>query len=247
MFDNADDPGIGLQQHFPNRAHGRILVTTRSRDIALLAKGSGFDYNVSAVELVEGLQLLTSVSRTNDQSLSDEEKSAEIGILQVLMKNVLDNALAIVQAGAYIWRVSCSFVHYLDLYTKQPQVMLKKCGQMPVKVDDYQKTVYATWKMSYSLLGDRVKQMFWLLAYLKRGQITESLFQHPTTLSEVEKGPLVHVSQYLSLFLDKNHEWDLDAFMAVMMELVSCSLISVDRVMYLYRTGRGQQYLIRLN
>ncbi|KAG9088863.1 hypothetical protein FRC06_001810 [Ceratobasidium sp. 370] len=233
MFDNADDPTLGLQQYFPSGTHGRILVTTRSRDIALLAKGPGSDYNVSAMEPAEGLQLLMTVSRMNEQTLSDEEKCAAIGILQA----VEYLALAIVQAGAYVWRVSCSFVHYLDLYVKQPQVTLEKYGQMPVKVDDYQKTVYATWTMSYSLLGDRAKQMLWLLAYLKRDQITESIFRyaaagikmHRITPSEDEEEPAAYVSRYLNSFLDENNEWSTDAFMAVMTELVSCSLISVDR------------------
>ncbi|KAG9087057.1 hypothetical protein FS749_003202 [Ceratobasidium sp. UAMH 11750] len=236
MFDNADDPSIGLSQYFPSGTHGCILVTTRSRDIALLAKGPDSDYNVSAMEPAEGLQLLMTVSRMNDQTLSDEEKSAAIGILQA----VGYLALAIVQAGAYVWHVSCSFTHYLDLYAKQPQMTLEKYSQMPVKVDGYQKTVYATWKMSYGLLSDRAQQMLWLLAYLKRDQITEHLFRHAAagvkvfqnrmTPSEDDQEPLAYVSQYLNLFLDTNHEWDIDAFMAVMGELVSCSLISVDRV-----------------
>ncbi|KAG9093323.1 hypothetical protein FS749_014584 [Ceratobasidium sp. UAMH 11750] len=236
MFDNADDPSIGLSQYFPSGTHGRILVTTRSRDIALLAKGPDSDYNVSAMEPAEGLQLLMTVSRMNDQTLSDEEKGAAIGILQA----VGYLALAIVQAGAYVWRVSCSFAHYLDLYAKQPQVTLEKYSQMPVKVDDYQKTVYATWKMSYSLLSDRAQQMLWLLAYLKRDQITEDLFRHAAagikvfqnrmTASEDDQEPLAYVSQYLNLFLDTNHEWDTGAFMTVVAELVSCSLISVDRI-----------------
>ncbi|KAG9078939.1 hypothetical protein FRC06_008040 [Ceratobasidium sp. 370] len=234
MFDNADDPSLGLQQYFPSGTHGRILVTTRSRDIALLAKGPGSDYNVSAMEPAEGLQLLMAVSRMNDQTLSDEEKSAAIGILQA----VEYLALAIVQAGVYVWCVSCSFVHYLDLYVKQPQVALEKYGQMPVKVDDYQKTVYATWTMSYSLLGDRAKQMLWLLAYLKRDPITESIFRHAAagikmhriTPSEDQKELAAYALRYLNSFLDENNEWSTEAFMAVMTELVSCSLISVDRV-----------------
>ncbi|KAG8794695.1 hypothetical protein FRC12_022419 [Ceratobasidium sp. 428] len=82
VIDNADDPSIGLQQYLPKGTHGRILITTRNRDIALLAKGPGSDYNVSGMEHAEGLQLLMTVSRMDDQTLSDEERTAATTILK---------------------------------------------------------------------------------------------------------------------------------------------------------------------
>ncbi|KAG8784163.1 hypothetical protein FRC12_018914 [Ceratobasidium sp. 428] len=84
VFDNADDSSLNLESYFPKRTHGRVLITTRTRDIALLAQGPDSDYNVSSMEPEESRQLLLAVARVNLSTLSDEDKNTANTIVQVL-------------------------------------------------------------------------------------------------------------------------------------------------------------------
>ncbi|KAG9085221.1 hypothetical protein FS749_004604, partial [Ceratobasidium sp. UAMH 11750] len=173
VFDNADDSALDLQKYFPKGPHGRVLITTRARDVALLAKGPNSDYNVSSMEPEESLQLLLTVARSDLVTLSNENREAATALVQDL--GYL--ALAVVQAGAYIWRTSCDFIQYRNMYQRQPQQILEKYSQILVKVSDYEKTVYNTWRMSYGLLSERAREMLWLMAYLQRDRITQDIFQ----------------------------------------------------------------------
>ncbi|KAG8748443.1 hypothetical protein FRC12_013841 [Ceratobasidium sp. 428] len=148
VFDNADDSSLDLEKYFPKGTHGRVLITTRTRDIALLAQGPDSDYNVSSMEPEESLQLLLAVARVNLSTLSDEDKNTANTIVQDLGHL----PLAVVHAGAYMWRTSCTFSSYRQLYKERPQQILDRHTKMPVNVSGYERTVYATWKMSYDLL-----------------------------------------------------------------------------------------------
>ncbi|KAG8724762.1 hypothetical protein FRC09_014598 [Ceratobasidium sp. 395] len=83
VFDNADDSSLGLQRYFPKGRHGKILVTTRSREVVPLAQGSNSDYNVSSMEPEESLQLLVTVARLDLATLLDEEKHDAASLTQV--------------------------------------------------------------------------------------------------------------------------------------------------------------------
>ncbi|KAG9073554.1 hypothetical protein FS749_015005 [Ceratobasidium sp. UAMH 11750] len=240
VFDNADDSALDLQKYFPTGTHGRVLITTRARDVALLAKGPSSDYNVSSMEPEESLQLLLAVARSDLATLSNENKEAATALVQDLGHL----ALAVLQAGAYIWRTSCDFVQYRNMYDKRPQQILETYSQMPLKVWDYEKTVYNTWRMSYDLLSERAREMLWLMAHLQRDRITQEMFQRAagriTTfepslpLNDIDRRALDNTKSFLDGFLDSDGTWDLGAFLTTITEIMSCSLISFDRVSGVY-------------
>ncbi|QRV95554.1 kinesin light chain [Ceratobasidium sp. AG-Ba] len=234
IFDNADDPSLNLHRYFPAGANGRILITTRSRTVAFLAQGPEPECHVSKMESQEALELLLKVSKRNEQ-LSREESDAGISLVEDL--GCL--ALAIVQAGAYIWSTSCSFIHYLDIYSRQPREVLEKHGNVLLHITGYEKTVSTTWEMNYKRLSKRAQGMLWLLAYLKPDGISQEIFRRAAShidrkpvlpLNTVNARALDRVKSYLRPFLTANKEWKCNLFTDVMTEIMSYSLISYDRV-----------------
>ncbi|KAG8698759.1 hypothetical protein FRC09_007045 [Ceratobasidium sp. 395] len=251
VFDNADDASLDLQAYFPKGAHGRVLVTTRARDIALLAQGPDSDSNVSSMELEESLQLLLAVARVNTATLTNEDRDTARAIVQDLGHL----ALAVVHAGAYIWRKSCTFGSYRQLYEERPQQILDGHTRMPANISGYERTIYATWKMSYDLLDERAKHTLWLLAYLQRDRITVEMFRRAATgmtnfeptlpLSDNDWDALDETKLYLYSFLRSDGAWDLDLFLTTMAEIQSCSLISFDRANRTYELHPLVQEWIR--
>ncbi|KAG8784162.1 hypothetical protein FRC12_018913 [Ceratobasidium sp. 428] len=126
---------------------------------------------------------------------------------------------------------------------------------MPVNVSGYERTVYATWKMSYDLLDEHAKKMLWLLAYLQRDRITVEIFRRAATrttkfkpilpLSDIDQDALNETNSYLSSFLRSDGAWDLDLFLTMMAEIQSCSLISFDRANETYELHTLVQEWIR--
>jgi hypothetical protein len=100
VFDNADDPTVGLQDYFPKGSHGRVLITTRSRDIVSLTRGPDSAYNVSSMESDEALQLLLGTARLEYESLSEDEKGSAASLVQVRCRIACDHLLTL---GASIW------------------------------------------------------------------------------------------------------------------------------------------------
>ncbi|KAG8753516.1 hypothetical protein FRC12_011515 [Ceratobasidium sp. 428] len=82
VFDNADDSSLGLQNYFPAGRCGRILITTRSRDVVPLARGPSSDYNVSSMEPEESLQLLLAVARLDLATILSQEKDDATALIE---------------------------------------------------------------------------------------------------------------------------------------------------------------------
>jgi hypothetical protein len=153
-------------------------------------------------------------------------------------------ALAIVHAGAYIWRLNRTIREYREMFLNRRQATLERYSEIPVKVDGYQKSVYTTWYISYQQLSTRAQQLLWLMAYLHHDNLTEDIFRRAVIKSQTYQ-PVIpasneetqvqqHVTEYLGLYLDSTGAWDTGAFLSVMAELMSYSLISYDRVNAVY-------------
>ncbi|QRV95549.1 kinesin light chain [Ceratobasidium sp. AG-Ba] len=234
VLDNADDPSIDLRSYLPAGVYCRIIITTRSRDLTFLKQGPSSEYNVSSMEPEEALDLLFTMTRSDFESLTNQERETATALTQDL--GLL--ALAIVQAGAYICRTSCGFANYREMYAMRPKEILEKYSCKPMELGSYEKTVYRTWVMSYSMLTKRAQRMLWLLAYLQRDRISEVIFCRAVTGSkhfqpsfpptETEYEALVNLKEYLSSFL-LDGKWNLDDFLAVMTEISSYSLVLYDR------------------
>ncbi|KAG9080294.1 hypothetical protein FRC06_006822, partial [Ceratobasidium sp. 370] len=236
VFDNADDPSLDIRSLFPSGDHGSILITTRISQLALLAQGPDPECGVFSMHPDEALKLLLKTARLESGQMSEAEHNAAIELLQEFGHL----ALAIAHAGAYIWSSKCTIIQYHSMFLKQRRTTLERYQSLLVKVDSYQRSVYTTWYMSYGLLSRRAQHLLWLMAFMYHDNITEELFRRAglnaqtykfrVPPSDAETGVYTYIKDVLQPYLDSNGSWDSGAFLAVMAELLSYSLISYDQV-----------------
>ncbi|CUA75393.1 Nephrocystin-3 [Homo sapiens] [Rhizoctonia solani] len=243
IYDNADTPSTNIRQYIPGGRHGSILITTRLPDLARLAKGPGSVCHMSGMSYEDGLALFMKTACMEDLDLGENDISAA----EALIKDFGTLALAIVHAGAYIAHSSgMSFAKYRELFLSQRQRMLELYGELPdsVKLDDYGKTVYTTWRMCYDQLQPESRTMLWLISYLHYTHVSEEIFQrasqnmhrryYPLPLGDLESQAQNHVKQFLSEFLTADGQWDTVKFIGVMADLKLYSLVDYDRMNVAY-------------
>ncbi|KAJ7742643.1 hypothetical protein B0H16DRAFT_1464083 [Mycena metata] len=120
LFDNADNPGINLNDYIPQCNHGNIIITSRNPGICVYA---GSDSLVSDMEEEDAVALLLKSALQKATSRTDQIAAEIVKALHYL-------PLAVVQASAFIsksriwmaiwlfmWRIKhnslyCSFLHY---------------------------------------------------------------------------------------------------------------------------------------
>ncbi|QRW06373.1 kinesin light chain [Ceratobasidium sp. AG-Ba] len=235
IIDNADDPKVDIRQYFPAGDTGSILVTTRIEGHVLFAQGQDADYQVSSMRQDEAMALLLKTARIKESELTITERQAAGQLLEDL--GYL--ALAIVQAGAYMFSSKQSIDQYLRMFTQHRRLILEKYTTLPVQVDGYQKSVYTTWHMSYEQLGANAQRLLRLVAFMYRSSIVEDIFRRAATQikgyepeipeTETEKEMRKYVTACLEPYLDSTGAWNSSAFVDTMTELLSYSLISYDR------------------
>ncbi|KAG9119756.1 hypothetical protein FRC07_005066 [Ceratobasidium sp. 392] len=221
VFDNADDPDLGVPKFIPGGSHGSVLITTRLRTLAVLGRpdGSGSECSVGGMSADEALELLLRKARMQGQELSSEETEA---------------ATKLVQIGIAKYRKQC---------LEQTQAALDKYSKLPGVVEEYERTVYTTWVMSYERLSPPTQQALRLMSHLHHDGITKNIFARaaenrtrapaiPSNHEEVASRK--YVLDHLDLYLDKDGRWSSNVFSAIMDELVLYSLIDYDRVNEVY-------------
>ncbi|KAG9078088.1 hypothetical protein FS749_009953 [Ceratobasidium sp. UAMH 11750] len=235
VFDNADDPSVRITDLFPGGNHGSILVTTRIPGMAVLAQGPSSDFGVSSMEPGDALELLLKTAGMREIVLEE----AECNAANELLESFGHLALAIVQAGAYIRCSQRTIYQYRDMFVKHRKATLERYDEVLVKVDNYQKSVYTTWHMSYQLLSARSQRLLHLVAFMHHNDITEDIFRRAAVnlpeykpaipATDEETSIKVYVMEFLELYLDSTGAWDSGAFLTTMTELTSYSLMSYNR------------------
>ncbi|KAG8744012.1 hypothetical protein FRC10_010991 [Ceratobasidium sp. 414] len=237
VFDNADDPDLGLPKFIPGGSHGSVLITTRLRTLITLGRphGPGSSCAVGGMDAEEGLELLLKKAHMQEQVLSGEEVDAAIN----LVKDLGYLALAIVQAGAYILCTQINISKYRKQCLEHTRAALERYSELLGNIEEYEKTVYTTWVMSYERLKPRTQQLLGLMAHLHHGGITEDIFRRATSNREREQvippdeeeaSSWKYVRDYLTTFLDPDEGWDSNVFSSTVDELLLYSLVDYDRV-----------------
>ncbi|QRV95837.1 kinesin light chain [Ceratobasidium sp. AG-Ba] len=236
IIDNADDPKVDIRQYFPTGDTGSILVTTRIDQYALLSQGPKSEHMVSSMRPDEAMELLLRTAKIEAHDLTTEVHEAAVRLLESL--GYL--ALAIVQAGAYMFSSKRTIVEYLDMFTHHRQQTLEKYNQLLVRVDNYQKSVYTTWHMSYILLSIHAQRLLHLMAFMHHTDISEDTFRRAATTlktykpivpeTERESEARAYLTSCLQPYLDSSNAWNSSVFLDTMAGLLSYSLISYDHV-----------------
>src|SRR3984957_8106013 len=147
-------------------------------------------------------------------------------------------ALAVVQAGTYISRFECGLRRYLEMYRECRGELLEEYRTQVQKIDDYERTVYTTWLMSFEQLSPQAATFFKICAFLHHDGISEAIFQHgacnlanyvldlPATNQELDS--LSAAKDFMNWFRTTEGLWDTQKFLDVIIEIRSYSLIDFD-------------------
>ncbi|KAJ7735165.1 P-loop containing nucleoside triphosphate hydrolase protein [Mycena metata] len=219
LFDNADDPGINLNDYIPQCNHGNIIITSRNPEMCVYA---GSDSLVSDMEEEDAVTLLLK-SALQKATSHTEQIAAEI------VKALHYLPLAVVQAGAFISK-SRNLDGYLALYMKnQAQLLSEKPAQSH---DRYAWTVYTTWQMSFDRLTPPAAMLLQHCSFLHYNGISEEIFRYASRYQFPSGGPskeeIQEPLEFLSRFLRPTGEWDSLQFFNTINEIQSYSLISFD-------------------
>jgi len=143
-------------------------------------------------------------------------------------------ALAVIQAGAYIFRSGCDIGLYLDLYQTRRGELLEEYRNYEQKMDNYEWTVYTTWQLSFERLKTHAAQAAVFLqhcAYLHHEGFSQALFQNAavniTFPFDQEPTSLCNAKDLLGLFVTSG-TWDTHKFLKLLGEIRSYSLIDLD-------------------
>src|ERR1700722_8394909 len=147
-------------------------------------------------------------------------------------------ALAIVQAGAYISKSECGLGRYLEMYRERRGTLLEEYRTQVQKIDDYERTVYTTWLISFEQLSQQAATFFKICAFLHHDGISEAIFQNaacnlanyvpdlPATNEELVS--LSAAKDFMNWFRTTEGLWDTQKFLNIIIEIRSYSLIDFD-------------------
>ncbi len=153
IVDNADDMEVvigskgkhGIYQYIPNSESGRVVFTTRSREVAVAVAGSDI---IDLREMTqEEATAFMKTSLTRKELLQDEETTVE------LLRELTYLPLAIAQAVAYLNQNQISVRKYLGLLrgTEESKVSLLSRGfHDRTRYEGLQNAVATTWLVSFA-------------------------------------------------------------------------------------------------
>ncbi|KAE8418203.1 hypothetical protein BDV36DRAFT_295425 [Aspergillus pseudocaelatus] len=152
IFDNADDMDMwtkssnrapALKDLMPRTEQGRIIFTTRNRQLAV--KLAPTEISISKVDEETGIKML-------QMALPGEDLSDDRGIAVALLSQLTFLPLAIMQAAAFIKENSISLGDYLTLLQEQePEVveLLSEDFETEGRYQDVPNPVATTWLVSF--------------------------------------------------------------------------------------------------
>ncbi|KAJ6547806.1 hypothetical protein DFH09DRAFT_1087554 [Mycena vulgaris] len=219
FFDNADDPQINLNKFLPQCKHGNILITSRNPRLRGYA---GSHSLVSNMEETDAVALLL-------KSCAEDITPRKTELATEIVKALSYLPLAIIQAGAFILK-SGTLSNYLNLYAENQARLLSE--QLDQSHDDYGRTVYTTWQISFEQLSKPAATILQLCSLLHYKGISEEIFSWASAYQFPPNGPtkeeLQDPLEFLSQFTGPTGVWNSLHFLDVMNEITSYSLANFD-------------------
>ncbi|CAE7076101.1 unnamed protein product [Rhizoctonia solani] len=235
LFDNVDDPKIFLPEYFPWDSKCSVLITTRYRVFARLAKGGSADCNISEMNSADAHRLLLTTSGLKPDELPDLETE----IANQLLQELGYLPLAIALCGAYICHTNCSISQYYEMYRKDPRELLQGDESNPLRIKDYEIPLYKTWELSFAMTGAYSRRLMQLVAFLHRNSISAEIFRRASVNLSIYS-PLIPPTKPQQAVYDNLRDifntfniqgvWTPSRFLSAMGELVSLSLVTFDHV-----------------
>ncbi|KAG9052480.1 hypothetical protein FS842_009789 [Serendipita sp. 407] len=217
FLDNADQPDLRLDRYLPNSIYGAVLVTTRNRDCVMYAQ----DSHIQVEKMVESeaVDLLHSVAKVAPSS-----NNASVAIVRELGMW----ALAITQAGAYIFRTR-RLDKYLATLQKHRDKLMREASLQGM---NYERSIYAAFDLSFGLLSRKAQEFMKICAFLHHSSIPHALFErsvscgfHTYTAWKSCPPPSSDEEIISSLKVIFGSEWDDLLFQALIDSIAQGSLI----------------------
>ena len=142
VLDNADDPDTDYQQYFPASPWGVVALTSRNEECARYATANHL--TLEGLSDKAACELLLNAAR-----IEYIDRSAVLADAQTVAGLLKSHPLALIQAGAYVWRGHCTLAQYPKEYAKQRKRLMKfRPNQAKSRYGD----VYATFEASAEAL-----------------------------------------------------------------------------------------------
>ncbi|KAJ7050954.1 hypothetical protein C8F01DRAFT_1067307 [Mycena amicta] len=236
LFDNADKRDLNLGPYLPKYHHGNILITSRNPDLWVHTGSPEKAIQISDLTVDDASVLLLKRAGVELESGENKKDAAMIA------KELHCFPLAIVQAGAFITkspRLKQDISRYVQLYQKSKAVLL---SEKPVQsTEDYNETVYTTWKMSFDQLSQvepLAAQFLQLCSFIHFEGISEEIFERALTY-KITDGPLDPTVEdlepsfkFLSNFRNTDMTWNSLGFERITSELCGYSLMTWQKGAY---------------
>ena len=147
-------------------------------------------------------------------------------------------ALAVMQAGAYIFQSECGLNRYLEMYLEHRGALLEEYGDNVQRVDDYRRTVHTTWGISFKRLSEQSATFLQLCTFLHHDGISEQIFQDAASniatyepmfpATEQESDAMNKAKDFLGMFRTGDFPWHSQKFLKMIREIRSYSLLDFD-------------------
>ncbi|KAJ7054953.1 hypothetical protein C8F01DRAFT_1235000 [Mycena amicta] len=230
LFDNSDKRDLNLGPYLPKYDHGNILITSRNSDLWAHTGSPEKAIQISDLSVDDAGILLLNRAGIELKSGEHEKHAAMIA------KELHCFPLAIVQAGAFIGKsphLKQNIFGYLQLYQKNKAALL---SEKPAQsTEDYNETVYTTWRMSFDQLlqlEPLAAQFLQICSFIHFEGISEDIFERASTY-EMEDGTLAPPFdvlkpslEFLSSFRDTDTTWNSLVFERITSELCGYSLMA---------------------
>ncbi|KAF5870455.1 putative kinesin light chain protein [Botrytis fragariae] len=230
IFDNHDDPSsFHLPDFMPSGQHGRILITSRHADTALLAERD-HDIELHGLRKDDACDLLIKQSRVSNTASRDDAYA--------IVDRLGYHALAITQAGSYIQTQKIQLSQFMDNYNRQREAILRETPRMSQyrrkigeAADETALNVFTTWELSYQqleTLDDEKKyksRILTLFAFFDCQNISQQLFETYCTVELFSNTEVMEIDEPLLLFVGEDKNWDEQKFVDILNGLSRLSLI----------------------
>ncbi|KAE9388566.1 TPR-like protein [Gymnopus androsaceus JB14] len=223
IFDNADDEKVFLKDYIPNCNHGNVFITSRLSETAQMASPN---CQVDLKDLTKGSAVKLLLNQAHKQG-SYESQNLAFKIVNALGCH----ALAVSTAGAYIGATpTCTLENYLTHFNKKKKKILNYKMR---SLDNYQRTVYSAFLLSFEKLSYPTQLLLQICGYLNPTAIPLEILiraaafaDNDTSASDVDP-PIKAINfmkEFLSLFEDE------DSWEDSIVEMCQLSLVSYNAV-----------------
>ncbi|KAJ7060474.1 hypothetical protein C8F01DRAFT_1292902 [Mycena amicta] len=236
LFDNADKRDLNLGPYLPKYDHGNILITSRNPDLWAHTGSPGKAINISNLAIDDAGILLLNRAGVGLEMGEAKKHAAMIAKSLTFFQELHCFPLAIVQAGAFIGkspRLKQNIFRYLQLYQKNKAELLSE--EPAQSTEDYNETVYTTWRISFDQLSQvepLAAQFLQLCSFIHFEGISEDIFERASRY-EIKDGALAPPFdvlkpslEFLSSFRDTDTTWNSLVFERITSELCGYSLIA---------------------